>query len=170
MNGKIRKATFNDCEVISQIHAISWKSAYKGIIPQRYLDELKNDFWVGAFQNWIGNNILTVQLLYENETLVGCIAYGKARDEEFLDWGEIVSIYVIPDYCKKGYGQKLLETALIDMKNKGYHNCYLWVLKENFNAKRFYENNGFCWNSDVFNFEINNQPLTDERYILALKN
>jgi ribosomal protein S18 acetylase RimI-like enzyme len=138
MSVKIIKASTKDSEIISKLHALSWKTAYKGIVPQEYLDEIKYDFWVDAFQNWISNNILTVQLLYRNETPVGCIAYGKARDENFLEWGEIVSIYIHPDYWRRGYGHKLLETAILDMKKRGYQNCYLWVLRENHSAQKFY--------------------------------
>ncbi len=170
MSVKIKNATINDLEIISKIHALSWKTAYKGIIPKEYLDELKDDFWVNAFQNWISNSIFTVKLLYENEIPVGCIAYGKARDENFLDWGEIVSIYILPDFWRKGYGHKLLETALKDMRNRGYQNCYLWVLRENHSAKKIYEKYGFYCNNDEYKFEINNQSLTDERYILAFGN
>ena len=104
MTVSIRKATIMDSEVISRIHASSWKAAYKGIVPQRYLDELKDDFWVDAFQSWLSKNLITAKLIYENEIPVGCIAYGKSRDERFSKWGEIVSIYVLPEYCSKGYG------------------------------------------------------------------
>ncbi|MFA6940251.1 MAG: GNAT family N-acetyltransferase [Clostridiaceae bacterium] len=77
----------------------------------------------------MNNNILTAQIIYENEMPVGCAAYGKARDANFAKWGEIVSIYLLPDYFRKGYGQKLLRSAITDLKEKGYGNCYLWVLK-----------------------------------------
>lgn len=168
MSVKIIEATTEDSEVISKIHAISWKSAYKGIVPQDYLDELKNDFWVNAFHNWISNNLFTALLIYDDEVPVGCIAYGKARDEEFSGWGEIVSIYVLPDYWGKGYGHRLLVTALLDMKKRGYKNCYLWVLRDNSKAKKFYEKHGFNCNNDEYNFEINNKSLTDIRYVIAL--
>jgi ribosomal protein S18 acetylase RimI-like enzyme len=168
MSVKIIKASTKDSEIISKLHALSWKTAYKGIVPQEYLDELKYDFWVDAFQNWISNNILTVQLLYRNETPAGCIAYGKARDENYLGWVEIVSIYIHPDYWRRGYGHKLLETAILDMKKRGYQNCYLWVLRENHSAQKFYEKHGFYYNDEECIFEINNQPLTDIRYVLTL--
>ncbi|MCB8814405.1 hypothetical protein [Desulfosporosinus shakirovi] len=90
----IKDVRVQDAETISNIYAISWKVAYKGIIPQRYLEELQNDFWVSAFQNWINNNILKVKQIYENDTPVGCISYGKSRDEKLPNWGEIVSIYL----------------------------------------------------------------------------
>jgi ribosomal protein S18 acetylase RimI-like enzyme len=161
----IRKATIMDSEVISCIHASSWKATYKGIVPQRYLDELKYNFWVDAFQSWISNNLVTAQLIYENEIPVGCIAYGKSRDERFLEWGEIVSIYLLPEYCSKGYGQRLIKIAIDDLNTMGFQNCYLWVLKDNLIARRFYEKNGFWCNNDEYNFEIMQKPLTDVRYI-----
>lgn len=54
---EIRKATIDDVKDISRIHALSWKSAYKGIVPQTYLDELKEDFWVPVFEAWIKNAV-----------------------------------------------------------------------------------------------------------------
>lgn len=39
MDVRIRKATLKDVGIISKIHALSWKAAYKGIIPQKYLEE-----------------------------------------------------------------------------------------------------------------------------------
>lgn len=41
---EIRNAVIDDVENISKIYAQSWKTAYKGIIPQSYLDDLKDDF------------------------------------------------------------------------------------------------------------------------------
>jgi ribosomal protein S18 acetylase RimI-like enzyme len=167
---KIRKATLEDVRTISNIYALSWKSAYKGIVPQKYLDELESNFWVSSFQNWINNNILTAQLIYEDKLPVGCVAYGKARDVKFANWGEIVSIYLLPDHFRKGYGQKLLRTALADMKVNGYENYYLWVLKENISARGFYESNGFICNNYECTCEIMQKKLVDVRYILKSVN
>lgn len=118
----IRQATIQDAKIISHIHASSWKSAYRGIIPQRYLDELPDDFWINAFQGWIKANALTVLLIYDSELAVGCIAYGKSRDEKLSEWGEIVSIYLLPEYWGKGYGHQLLKAVLDDLKMAGYNN------------------------------------------------
>lgn len=71
------------------------------------LDQLKEDFWVSAFQNWTSNKVFTTLLIYKNESPVGCVAYGKAREEKFSEWRVIVSIYVLPDYWGKGYSRRL---------------------------------------------------------------
>lgn len=63
----------------------------------------------------------------EKGSIIGCVAYGKARDKSLFSWGKIVSIYLLPEYFGKGYGNKLLESALLDLKQSGFQNIYLWV-------------------------------------------
>lgn len=167
---EIRKATLDDVKDISRIHALSWKSAYKGVISQAYLDELKEDFWVSAFKAWIKDNILTVQLILENGIPVGCVAYGNSRDKSLPDWGEIISIYLLPEYFGKGYGNMLLESALLDLKKSGYDNIYLWVLKENQRARDFYEKNKWQCGKDECACEIMGRKLTDIRYVYSFNN
>ena len=164
---EIRKATLDDVKNISRIHALSWKSAYKEIVPQAYLDELREEFWVPAFTAWITDNVLTAQLIFENDSSVGCVAYGKARDKALPNWGEIVSIYLLPEYYDKGYGRMLLESALLELKQSGYQNIYLWVLKENQRARKFYEKNKFKCSKDECICEILGKQLVDIRYIYS---
>lgn len=156
-----------DSEVISKIYATSWKTAYRNIVPQQYLDELKDDNWVVSFQNWIKNNMLTAKILYDDNP-IGCIAYGKSRDIKFDNWAEIVSIYILPNYLKKGYGQKLFRCALDDLKSQEYKNCFLWVLDKNDNAITFYKKNGFYYNGDKYKFKIMDKELIDLRFISKL--
>lgn len=91
---EIRKATIDDIKDISRIHALSWKSAYKGIIPQTYLDELKEDFWVSAFETWLNDKVLTAQVMMENGSIIGCVAYGKAGINHCL-----VGVKLFPFIC-----------------------------------------------------------------------
>ena len=161
----IKRATAEDAAAISKIHALSWKSAYKGIVPQKYLDGIKADLWGGAFQKWITENVFKADLLVLNDAAIGCITYGKSRDDRFLGWGEIVSIYMHPDHYRKGYGQRLIAHALQQQKADGFKNCFLWVLAANASARRFYEKNGFVWEGEEGHIEIMGEKLTDLRYV-----
>lgn len=163
----IRKADLNDIYTISKIYALSWKKAYIGMVSQKYLDELKEDFWVEVLEDWIKNSNFSIYLLCENEKPIGCISCGKSREEQFSDWGEIPSFYLLPQYFNKGYGKLLLEKALFSLKNEGYQNIYLWVLRENLRSRHFYEKNGFKWNKEELGFEIMGEKLIDYRYIYS---
>jgi len=164
---EVKKATIDDVKDISGIHALSWKFAYKGIIPQAFLDELKEDHWVSAFVDWIKHKVLTAQILSENGKPIGCVAYGTSRDKSLPNWGEIISLYLLPEYFGKGYGNKLLNSALLDFKELGYESIYLWVLKDNLRARRFYEKNGLRYNNDEFVLDIMGEKLIDVRYVYS---
>jgi hypothetical protein len=57
---EIRKATLSDIADISRIHAISWKYAYQGLIPQQFLDELEEDYWVERFTKSISKYLTSI--------------------------------------------------------------------------------------------------------------
>ena len=164
---QIRRATLADTLTISKIHALSWKAAYEGIVSQDYLDNLKDDFWVEFFENSIWNDVLTVQLVLENDLPVGCISYGKSRDTKLPDWGEIVSLYLLPQYWGKGYAKRLLDAALTDFHENSYQNVFLWALIENERARKFYEKNKFTCNNEECIFEIAGEKLVDLRYVFT---
>lgn len=161
---EIRKATVDDVYDISRIYALSWKSAYRGIVPNTYLDDLREDFWVEFFNGSINEESINVKMIFHNEVPVGAVAYGMSRDESLKDFGEIFSIYLLPEYFGKGFGNKLLESALDDLKSLGFNNVYLWVLENNINAQSFYMRNGFYKTNNKSYIEIQGERLIDIRY------
>lgn len=48
-------------------------------------------------------------VLLENDRFIGTSSYCKSRSEEFSDFGEIVSIYLLPEYIGKGFGRDCLK-------------------------------------------------------------
>lgn len=164
MKTVIREASEQDAPAISRIYAASWKAAYRGMVPQQFLDELSDDFWTNKFSTWLGSSTLRAGILQVDEVPAGCVAFGESRDEKLPEWGEIVSIYLHPDFFRKGLGTKLLGYAANELKAAGYPACFLWVLRENRNAQNFYEKNGFVGNGDICHSEIMGTLMTDIRY------
>src|SRR5690606_14894668 len=121
--------------IISQIYAKSWKYAYKGIVPQSYLDELKEDRWAPV----LANSPYKSLVLLEDNKYIGTSCYAKSRDMVMGDWGEIISIYLLPEYFGKGYGTALINAAVKELIKDGFEKMYLWVLYDNIRARNFYE-------------------------------
>jgi len=71
--------------------------------------------------------------------IIGTSSYGKARFQDLNGYGEIISIYLLPKYWGKGYGQKLLFIVVQNLQKMGYNKIYLWVLEENYRARHFYQ-------------------------------
>lgn len=163
----IRKATVHDVQDMSRIHALSWKEAYKGLVPQPYLDDLQEDFWVTGFQNWLQNGFITAQLIFDGSIPVGCATYGKSRDNTLPDWGEIYSFYLLPSYSGKGFSHALLTSTLKDLKQAGFYNIYLWILINNERAQSFFHNMGFQKTKDECSTEILGTCFVDIRFVIC---
>ena len=71
----------------------SWKYAYKEIIPQAYLDSLPTGRWADSIGKAGINNLI----LIEKEKIMGTASFCKSGREKYSDYGEIVSIYFLPD-------------------------------------------------------------------------
>lgn len=145
---------------MSLIHALGWRDTYVGYVPQDYLDsEITDDRWIPVFQkNYEEQNGVYGLLLYRGDTPVAAINYCRARKENYnlgdacpfdndayADWGEIASFYTHPAERSKGYGGLLFEEALRRLKELGFQNAFVFVLRENEKARRFYASHGFEW-------------------------
>jgi GNAT superfamily N-acetyltransferase len=176
----IRIATLEDIPKISFIHARTWKKAYKGYISQEYLDNITDDRWVLPFTKALSENIHEAAIISTDDGKdTGCITYGKARIGASClgndscgnccdTCGEIYSLYVLPEYWSTQQGYRLTNFALNRLHLKGMRQCYIWVLKDNVRAKRFYERYGFKNLNVTANFLLNELKLTEEKYFIRL--
>lgn len=163
---EIRKVTpADDFAALSRIYALSWKTAYKGIIPQQYLDELSETRWADILSSGSWDSFVAI---VDDGKYIGTSSISPAREEAMHGWGEIISIYLLPDYFKKGYGKLLLDAAVSELAKSGYDKIYLWVLENNANAKTFYEKNGFSPTSDKMPINIGGKDLIEMRYIYSV--
>lgn len=148
-------------DVISRIYAQSWKTAYRGLIADSYLDTLSEKSWTPFLKQYAGQLLLAEK----QGALVGVTTYSAGRDAYLHGWGEIVSIYLLPEYFRQGIGSQLLQAALQQLENIGYDRVYLWVLAGNRRAKAFYERHGFRGSGEIRMDEIGGQPIREQRYI-----
>jgi ribosomal protein S18 acetylase RimI-like enzyme len=168
MGIEIRRAEAADAHEISRIYALSWKTGYRGMIPQDYLDALSEDYWTPKFQKWLSEGTLRALILSEDSVPAGAIAFGKSREKNLPDWGEVASLYLRPEFFRRGYGKKLMEEAFRFFRENGYQDCFLWVLRENERAQAFYRSLGFRMTPDTVSYEIAGKMIVDLRYILHL--
>ena len=147
-------------QAMSRIHALGWRDTYVGYVPQDYLDrEITDDRWTDVFrQNYLSRNGCHGLLLYRGDTPVSCINYCPARttnynteeicrfpNEGYEDFGEIASFYTHPQERGKGYGGLLMEEAVRRLHALGHRQVFVFVLRENEKARRFYAAHGFSW-------------------------
>lgn len=141
----VRQAGPSDAEEIARIHVSSWQAAYRGILPDHTLDNLSVNRSEEHWKKQLRENDAHI-LVYEREdSILGFIKFGSSRDEDAdeEEVGEIYSVYLDPGEYRKGYGSKLTSAGLKVLGEEGYSEITLWVLKENDQARGFYEAMGF---------------------------
>ncbi|MFV8829304.1 N-acetyltransferase family protein [Alkalihalobacterium sp. APHAB7] len=162
----IRLAQFKDVQVIADIHVASWKTTYKGIVSEEYLDSLKvedrQEMWKRVLST--ENHPTTVLVIEEDDKVFGFAAVGKERTGNFpgID-GELFAIYLYENAQRKGGGKQLVGKAAEVLKDNGCQALVVWVLDDN-PAKRFYEealNGEFLVSEDI---EIGGQSYKEAAY------
>ncbi len=145
---------------VSRIYEEIWKTAYRGIVPQAYLDGIPAGRWAEALDRAGWDTLV----LTEGERLIGTSSVCASRWPDWPGFGEIVSLYLLPESMGKGYGKALLAAAVKRLAEQGFRDALLWVLEENRRARRFYERAGFTLTGDVMDDEIGGKPLREVLY------
>ena len=162
----IKKATLNDVDLLGQIHAKSWQQAYKNIVPNSVLDNITAERRAVRFKKAMSESGEENYLLLVNNQPVGFTSISSSRDDDLSDnTGEIRGVYLDPDYWQKGYGSKLLKWAEAELKSRGYKSITLWVLKDNYQARKFYEKHGYIKEGRSDIITIGGKELDKVRYI-----
>lgn len=151
----------DDLFEISNVYECSWKQAYKNIIPQSYLDSIPGGRWADSIKKAERENLV----LLENGKIIGTAGFGSSRWEKYSGFGEIVSIYLLPEYMGRGYGTALLKKCISELESRGFEGILLWVLEENFRARRFYESRGFVCSGEYMCDSIGGRELREVMYL-----
>lgn len=164
MGIEIREAKIDDCHDLGYVHVESWKVAYKGIVPDAFLERMavenSKERFINAISHGLERNIVVV---IENQ-IVGFTCIGKCRDSDVdHTYGEIWGIYLLPSCWRQGVGTELLLYDLSVLKNEGFNKVLLWVLEDNINARKFYEKYGFEYDGTKKELNFGN-VLSEIRY------
>ena len=170
MSIEIRKVLVEEAREYAICHATCWRAAYKGIIPDEYLNNMLSDMdqvveiRKQSISEASGDEYCCITL---DGKMIGKLGYSKCRDEDKIDAGEIHAIYLYPDYWDKGYGRQIMEYTLDKLKAMGFGEVVIWVLEENMRARMFYEKFGFKFDGTAKEIIIG-KPLIEFRYVLEL--
>ncbi len=143
---KVRIAKCEDAEIISNVLASSWKSAYRGIVNYNYLNSLKNNHWTDYLITGITNGSIFVLVLEEVKKIIGAAIISK---DEKTNSANLISFYLLPNKIGQGFGHAFYVGIETELKSKGFSKCILDVLENNIRAISFYKAHGFKDTSDI---------------------
>ena len=119
------------------VNCTSWQEAYRGIVGDRYLDTMTVEATTARARQFPENTLVAK----DKQKVVGFAVFGPSRDEDLMDAGEVVAIYVLSEYYGRKIGYRLMNEVISRLSE--YNTIFLWVLEKNERAIRFYHKYGF---------------------------
>ncbi len=157
-NMLIRKALPSDAAGITRVHIDSWRTTYRGLVPDEYLDGLSCERGVANWDSLLRNpaegcSVFVVEGPSGN--IVGFASAGPARPATAAATsgseappgyppghapheGEIYAIYLLVEHQRRGLGSRLLQAAAAELSAQRMRSMIIWVLAGN-PSRLFYE-------------------------------
>lgn len=149
----VRRAKPTDAVAIGAVHVAAWRSAYPGILPDKFLSRLsvprQAAYYDSAIRAGVGVHVATASGADLGGTdkggtrIIGFVsgAPARAKGPAPLADGEIETLYVLDDFRDAGVGSALLRASGQFLASRACDAAYLWVLRDN-PAHFFYERLG----------------------------
>ena len=137
----IRQATMADVAAIARVHVESWRTTYKGLLPDDYLANLtyeqREPLWREILSKPVGHSL--VYVAEDNAgNIVGFASGGPERSGDPVYTGEVYAIYLLESWQGQGIGRQLTITLVRQLIQRGFTSLLIWVLADN-PSRRFYE-------------------------------
>jgi len=142
----IRRAIPDDAVALAKVHVDSWRSAYRGLVPDSHLDSLDYDRRAERFRESLTAGVGDTYVVEDEQGVLGFFTVGACRDPELagVPVGEIWGIYLAPAYWRQGIGTLLCQRSEEILASWNYNQAVLWVFEGNRAARSFYEAMGYA--------------------------
>jgi ribosomal protein S18 acetylase RimI-like enzyme len=135
----VRRARAADAAPIAQVHVQSWREAYRGIVPDAYLDQLSVAAHERQWRRSFAAGTWAFVAEWEQK-VVGFASGGLSRARRDIS-GELYLLYVVRACHRLGVGRALFDACHYELARCGHRGLLVWVLADN-PARRFYERLG----------------------------
>ncbi len=139
----IRKAILSDAPQMGKVHVESWKTTYRGIVSDAYLEGMNPQTSAKRFEDDMtgGSKSRFFYVAEEEKEVVGFIVGGAQRKNPEPGTGELYAIYLLKEFQGRGIGRKLFDVCVKNLLEMGFHKMVVYVFAEN-PYRRFYESTG----------------------------
>lgn len=150
----MRLARLADSEGIARVRVAAWRGAYRGVVPDSYLDRPEFEEEAAAYVRDAmseGADGLRISVADLHGQVAGYCSYGsdsKADGPDLPPTGGVYDLFVHPDHWHSGVGRQLLECAIEYFMIEGLGEATAFVFEANTRARDFYEQAG--WRADGY--------------------
>ncbi|TDN43685.1 ribosomal protein S18 acetylase RimI-like enzyme [Curtobacterium flaccumfaciens] len=139
----VRPAVPSDAAAMARVHVASWRSTYRGLMPDAMLDDpgfwaRREGFWTTALtdERFATNRVAVAD---DDGEVIGIAMSGPVANAE----SEVRHLYVL--YLLDGHHGSGAGSALLDAVLEPSDPAALWVADPNPRAQAFYRKHGFVF-------------------------
>jgi len=139
----VRPARLADAAAIARVHVDSWRTSYRGILPDEFLASLSESGYRERWSRLLSSD--RSNLIYvatDDGDVVGFASGGKERAGEDGFAGELYAIYLLEAFKRRGHGRELVRATVAGLRGLGIDDMIIWALTDNQPARAFYERLG----------------------------
>lgn len=139
----VRNVKFEDLKAVADIAIRGWKTAYRGIVDNDYLDNLSvEENYQKRIKDYKENGFIVAG---KDNEIIGFCRYriGNNYKNEYPEVDcELCALYVKPEEKRKGIGKALIEYVKNEFRKNNLNKMIIWCFKNNYPSRAFYEKMG----------------------------
>ena len=139
----VREARQEDAAAIARVHVDSWRTSYRGIVPEGFLADMSYEDFEDRWRGWL-QSVEDPRWAYRVAELpwgwiVGFASGGPRWGPTYNDYaGELYALYLLREHQHAGIGRRLFGSVARGLAEGGSTSLLAWVLSRN-PSRRFYE-------------------------------
>lgn len=140
----IRPAVPADAARIAQVRVDTWRTTYKGMIPDAYLAAMTVEDSTAHWDRILNAapNTTNVFVATADGEVVGFAAGLMLEEPKFGINAELSAVYLVREAQRTGVGRRLVAAVAAAQQAHGANGLVVWVIAGNKPARAFYENLG----------------------------
>ncbi|MES2124595.1 MAG: GNAT family N-acetyltransferase [Gemmatimonadota bacterium] len=162
---RLRLAVPDDADTVAALHAASWRSAYRGLLDDEFLDGPLEEYSRRRWRAWftlIGGPPSHLVIAERAGTPVGFLCVVHCGGE----FGDLIAnLHVAAAHRSSGVGRRLMQEARRLVREQGNEAMHLWVYASNEGAIRFYDREGGIAESEQPHLAADGKMRPSWRYV-----
>jgi ribosomal protein S18 acetylase RimI-like enzyme len=140
----IRAARPDDASAVAILHASSWRSAYRGILRDDFLDGALDENRRALWGARLSDGTQEHQLILVDEDAGEIRGFACAFIDADPQWGTLLdNLHVVPELKGQGLGRRLMSAVAAQVQQSASKPMlHLWAYEKNLAARSFYERLG----------------------------